>query len=70
MCQAEGRVAVEDLKHFLLECPAYAAIKHTYAVVFLPPPQSPHMFLNQPDQYAVAHAVCTMLRHRASCLRG
>ena len=70
LCQAEGRVAVEDLKHFLLECPAYAAIKHTYAVVFLPPPQSPHMFLNQPDQYAVAHAVCTMLRHRASCLRG
>jgi len=55
---------VEDLKHFLLECPAYAAIKQAHPALFAPPPQSTPAILHHDDQHCVASAVMAMLAHR------
>jgi len=70
LCAAQGVHVVEDLQHFLLECPVYGIVKARYPSVFQPPPQSTSVFLGNDDQCSVAYAVCAMLRHRVCCLRG
>jgi len=66
VCGTPG--AVEDLRHFLLECPAYALLRQRYARLFAPMPASPDLVLNHGDQVAVASAVHAMLVHRAEVL--
>jgi hypothetical protein len=66
VCGTPG--AVEDLRHFMLECPAYSALRQRHARLFAPMPMTPDVVLNHVDQAAVASAVHAMLVHRAGIL--
>ena len=67
ICRVCHSGAVEDLRHFILECPAYTAIRQRYSV-FDPLPPNPHLVMSHPDQVAVASAVQAMVRHRTCML--
>ncbi len=60
--------AVEDVRHFLLECPAYVVLRQRHPRVFDPWPSSPATVLNHPDQAAVASVIYAMLQRRAEVL--
>ena len=57
---------VEDLKHFLLECPAYAAVKGEWAAVFEGRNSTAMVFMQ--DQPRLCRALRAMLQHRAEVL--
>jgi len=63
ICRAPG--VVEDLKHFLLECPAYAQLRQTYHAVFAGHTATATL-LQQPDQCTLATAIYDMVQHRTS----
>ena len=75
--QADGSdtpSVVEDLRHFVLECPAYDAIRSNYAVLPAQPWQSPDpavvlrtMFARD-DQMALARMLHDMMECRAQVL--
>ena len=67
ICNALG--AVEDLKHFLLECPAYAQLRQTYHAVFAGHTATATL-LQQPDQCTLATAIYDMIQHRTSVYLG
>jgi hypothetical protein len=60
--------AVEDVRHFLLECPAYVVLRQRHPRVFDPWPSSPATVFNHPDQAAVASVIYAMLQRRAEVL--
>jgi len=65
LCHSSGFPnAVEDLLHFLCECPAYAHIRALWPQVFQHAHLTPADVLNASDQEAVASAIFSMLRHR------
>ena len=59
--------AVEDLLHFLVECPCLAPVRTAWPQVFGGATQ-PHHVLNHHDQHTLLAAVLAMLRLRASIL--
>ena len=63
ICNAPG--CVEDLKHFLLECPAYAQLRLSYHAVFAGHATTATL-LQQPDQCTLAAAVYDMVEYRTS----
>ena len=77
--QGGQRRYVEDLKHFLLECPAYTHIRTQYPTIFPLPPADTvaanvdtngtitSMFADR-DQANLATCLYTMTRHRDTCL--
>ena len=71
--QREGPVCVEDVRHFLLDCPAYQHIRLQYDDVFArtySPCESTHMLsvFDCIHQDRLAHAVYTMTKFREECL--
>jgi hypothetical protein len=63
-CKVCGNThAVEDLKHFLLECPHYAQIRSRWSNVF-GNHTTPSAVLGQANQAKLARAVCDMLYER------
>ncbi len=68
LCSRRGHTHVEDIRHFLIECPAYAAFKAKWAEVFRSNLAAPADLLNQPNQAAVAHAIYDMVQHRKAAL--
>jgi hypothetical protein len=81
LCRRSGLHRVEDIMHFLAECPAYAAIRCRYPNIFGGPSGVPvvdlshlsaadicaHLF-NRPDQLALARALSEMYDHRKHLL--
>ena len=66
-------MCVEDVRHFLLECPAYQHIRLQYDDVFTStysPCESTHMLavFDYVHQDRLAHAVYTMTKLREACL--
>mgnify|MGYP001810272208 FL=1 len=61
-CAAAG--CVEDVHHFLLECPAYAQVRARWRDVF-DPYQTPAALLQQSNQARLAAAVAAMVQARA-----
>jgi len=66
LCQAG---CVEDLQHFLVECPGYAATRQRWHCVFAGRGSTASV-LNQDGQHRVAAAVCDMLSLRSDLLLG
>lgn len=66
-CRVCGSNTVEDLKHLLVECPAYAAVKSEWPHVFEGRTSSAAMF-GQQGQAELARALIAMLYHRADVL--
>jgi hypothetical protein len=69
-------VAVEDLAHFLLECPSYAYIRTQYLDIFRPAWQTRTLaegiratFMTK-HQLLLAHCLDRMLAHRRAVLAG
>jgi hypothetical protein len=62
---------VEDLLHFVLECPAYDHVRARYPCLFLPlqelpdPPARMRALFNTTHQLALASCLHAMLAHRA-----
>jgi hypothetical protein len=67
ICSTQG--CVEDLKHFLLECPAYAQLRQSYHAVFAGHTATATL-LQQSDQCTLATAIYDMIQHRASVSPG
>ena len=62
---------VEDVRHFLLECPAYQHVRDRDSVVFgsaLAPQTSLYDIFDCEHQDQLAHAVYTMTKFREHCL--
>lgn len=66
LCRVCSHVAVEDVKHFLLECPAYHDVRMKWHEVFMY--SAPSQVLNHEDPYAVAYAISDMLKLRQQLL--
>jgi hypothetical protein len=69
--QRGGPVCVEDLKHFLLECPAYHHVRLRYGDVFgssTAPRTDMCDIFDCDHQDQLAHAVYTMTKFREQCL--
>ena len=69
--QRPGEVCVEDVKHFVLECPAYGHIRSRYSAVFGTAPalcSDMHTIFDCDHQDQLAHAVYTMTKFRDQCL--
>ena len=60
---------VDNLQHFLIECPAYDDIRSRWTQVFTVQAIQPEHVLNNPDQHAVASAVYEMVK-RHECPSG
>ena len=65
VCNEPG--SVEDLRHFLLQCSAYAAIRQRWHEVF-GTHQCTKAVLGQRNQSGVAAAIWHMVQHRSNCL--
>ena len=65
---------VEDVAHFVLECPAYAGIRRRFAHLFFPVdlaealPQRMRRVFCTPHQHALATCLHAMLEHRSAVL--
>jgi hypothetical protein len=69
--QRQGEAGVEDVKHFVLECPAYGHIRSRYSDVFGVAPDVCMDMLaifDTDHQDQLAHAVYTMTKFRDQCL--
>ena len=69
--QHDGAAHVEDVRHFLLECPAYQHVRDRYSVVFgsaLAPQTCLYDIFDCEHQDQLAHAVYTMTKFREYCL--
>ena len=63
-CHGHAAAHVEDLLHFMLECPAYSHIRRRYAEVF----QSAVSDLNSPSAYMKHIFACKNQQQLAACL--
>jgi len=68
MCRCCTADIVEDLKHFLLECPAYTAVKQQFAPLFAQQHSTVASILGHNQQAKVAAAISAMLTHRQRLL--
>lgn len=76
LAQRTGAVCVEDVRHFLLECPAYQHVRLRYHDVFGSMPTRSEFIENMhvlsifdcDHQDQLAHAVYTMTKFREQCL--
>ena len=67
-CQVCGQGTVEDLQHFLLECPAYEDVKQQFVPVFAPPHTTVAAILCHQPQARLSAAICSMLDQRKRLL--
>jgi hypothetical protein len=66
-CMVCGQSCVEDLQHFLLQCPCYQGFRDTRAELFHQQATTVSV-LSHPDQYMVASTMRDMLQLRSSLL--
>ena len=69
--QSDGDACVEDLRHFVLECPAYGHVRVRYSAVFGTAPAlgtDVHAIFDCDCQDQLAHALYTMTKFREHCL--
>jgi hypothetical protein len=68
MCSC-GRV--EDEKHVIFECAAYARFRRaeSWSSLFLNNTDDVNVFMNQEEQYRVAHFLVVILRYRSHTLQ-
>jgi hypothetical protein len=63
VCRACNTGQVEDLPHFLIHCPAHAAIRAKYQSIFADHGQ-PQLIIAHSDQYSLARCLAEMLAAR------
>ena len=63
-CRVCTHAPVEDLPHFLLECPAYAEVKQRHPLLFSPQHTVSSAILNYHNQAALAACIRDMLARR------
>jgi hypothetical protein len=63
-CPVYGQGSVEDLQHFVLECPAYDVVKQQFAPVFAPPHTTVAAILCHQPQVRLSAAMSALLAQR------
>jgi hypothetical protein len=74
VCRLHDDLHVEDVMHFMLDCPAYAAIRARFSSLFDPlrtlatPEDQLRVLFATRHQHALALCIYTMLQHRAALM--